>query len=68
MQDTSNGNYETALQEAEFVVTEYLKKLEMPKENIRDLRKIRLQYKKLKICSFLLGLTAIIGIAISILK
>lgn len=63
-----NGNYETAIKEAEFLVADYIESLEKPKETNCNIRKMKIQYNKLKFCSILLGLTTIIGIIISIFK
>ena len=61
-EENSDGNYEMAIKEAEFLVEDYLKKLEKPKEiaSIVNVRRMKLQYKKMQICSMLLGITTII--------
>lgn len=66
--ENSDGNYQTAIKEAEFLVADYMKKIEKPNENTPTIRKMRIQYQKLKICSMLLGIIAIIGVIISIIK
>lgn len=67
-QEKVDTSYEVAIKEAEFLVDNYIKKLEKPSENTGNLRKMRIQYKKLQICTLLLGITTIIGIIIGILK
>lgn len=61
-EETKDSNYEIAIKEAELLVDDYIKKLEKPKENIpnSNIRKMHLKYKKLQICSLLLGITTII--------
>lgn len=67
--ENSDGNYQTAIKEAEFLVADYMKKIEKKDENIpSNIRKMKAQYKKMKIWSILLGITSIIGIIISIVK
>ena len=69
-EENSDGNYEIAIKEAELLVDDYIKKLEKPRESISNanVRKMRLQYKKLQICSLFLGITTAVGIIISIFK
>lgn len=67
-EENANYDYEVAIKEAEFLVSDYIKNLEKPKENMSNLKNIRVQYKKLQICSLLLGITTIVGIIISIFK
>ena len=55
-----SGNTDIAIKEAEFLVTDYIKKLEKPSEPMPTIRKMRLQYKKLQIFSLFLGLTTIV--------
>lgn len=59
-EENSDGNYEIAIKEAEYIVGDYMKKLEKPEDNTQNLRKLRLQYKKMQICSVLLGIVAIL--------
>lgn len=66
--ENSEGNYETAIKEAEFLVADYMKKIEKTNENTPSIRKMKIQYQKLKVCSVLLGIVAIIGVIISIIK
>lgn len=66
--EDSSGNYEVAIKEAEFLIQEYIQKLEEPMKGTIEMRKMHLKYKKLQICSLLLGITTIIGIMISIWK
>lgn len=49
-----------AIKEAELLVSNYIKKLEKPNEQSITIRKMRLKYKKLQLCSFFLGLTTIV--------
>ncbi len=67
-EENSDGNYEIALKEAEFLVQDYIKSLEKPNDNTSNIRKMKLKYKKLQICSLFLGITTIVGIIISIFK
>lgn len=61
-EENGEGNYEIAIKEAELLVDDYIKKLEKPKEKMpnSNVRKMHLKYKKLQICSLLLGITTII--------
>ena len=65
---TLDGNYETAIKEAEFIVADYMRKLEIPKRNMKTIKNINIQYKKLKIFSLILGATAILSVVIGMLK
>ena len=67
-EESSDGNYEIAIKEAEFLVEDYIKNLEKPKESMSNIKKMDMKYKKLQLCSLLLGVTTIIGIIISIIK
>jgi len=67
-EEVSDGNYQTAIKEAEFLVENYMKKIEDKKEASPSIRKMRIQYNKMKVCSLFLGLVAILCIAISIIK
>ena len=58
--DIHGNSSEVAIKEAEFLVSDYIKRLEKPNEPTTTIRKMRLQYKKLQICSFLLGLVAVV--------
>lgn len=65
------SNSETAIKEAEFIVENYLKGLEDKKtsnEKQSNIKKMRIQYRKMQVCTAILGLTSIIGICISIFK
>lgn len=66
--ETSDCGDEIAIKEAEYLVSNYMQKIEKPRENTNSLQKIKMRYKKLQICSVMLGIVAIIGIIISILK
>lgn len=59
-EESGDTGYEIAIKEAEYIVGDYMKKLEKPEDNTVSLRKIRLQYKKMQICSVLLGIVAIL--------
>lgn len=59
-EEKQDENFEIAIKEAEYIVGDYMKKLEKPADNTSSLRKMRLQYKKLQICSALLGLVLLI--------
>lgn len=67
-EENIDGNYEIAIKEAEFLVEDYIKKVEKPNENTSNIKKMHNKYKKLKICSLILGITTIMGILISIFK
>lgn len=58
--ENADGNYETAIKEAEFLVENYMKSIEKPEENMISIRKMRIQYKKLKICTIFLGIATIL--------
>lgn len=62
------GNHDLAVREAEIIIQDYIKKLEKPKETKKELRNMNIKYRKLQISSFFLGITALIGIIISIIK
>lgn len=69
--ENESSNSETAIKEAEIIVENYLKGLEKenkPNENMTNVKKMRLQYRKMQMCTAVLGLTSIIGICISIFK
>lgn len=60
IESTEDTSYEIAIKEAEFLVADYMKNLEKPKEDIAKTKSISAKYKKLKICSFFLGIVAVI--------
>lgn len=66
--ENSNGNYDFVVREAENVIKDYIKNVEKPKETKNSVNKILVKYRKLQIYSFLLGITTIIGIIVSIVK
>lgn len=69
--EDQGSNSETAIKEAEFIVENYLNGLENKKEvneKLPNMKKMRLQYRKLQICTAILGVTSILGICISIFK
>lgn len=59
-EENGDSGYEIAIKEAEYIVGNYMKKLEKPEENTLSLKKMRIQYKKMQICSVLLGVIALI--------
>ena len=59
-EENQEANYEIAIKEAEFIVQDYIKNLEKPKENQNNIKKMRVQYKKLQIFSFFLAILAVI--------
>jgi len=67
-EESADGGYEAAIKEAEYLVTDYIKKLEAPKEEKKNIKDLQIQYRKMQICSVFLGIVAILGIVISILK
>ena len=66
--EDSNGKYDFVINEAENVIKDYIKNLEKPKEAKGNINKILVKYRKLQIYSFLLGIIAIIGIIVNIIK
>lgn len=66
--DNKNGGYDFAVKEAEYIIEDYIKSIERPKEMKKQIKNMNIKYKKLQISSFLLVVTTIICIAISILK
>ncbi len=60
IESTEDTSYEIAIKEAEFLVADYMKNLEKPKEDIVKAKSISAKYQKLKICSFFLGVIAVI--------
>lgn len=67
-EEDNSGSYELAIKEAEFLIKDYIQKLEEPMQNKQGMRKMHLKYKKLQVCSLLLGITTILGILINIFK
>lgn len=63
-EENQEGNYEIAIKEAEFIVQDYIKSLEKPKENQNNIKKMKVQYKKLQIFSFILAVLAVIRCSI----
>ncbi len=61
-EESSDGNYEMAIKEAEALVDDYIKKIEKPREIVSNVnvRRMKIQYKKMQICSMFLGITTII--------
>lgn len=61
-EDNVDGNYEVVIKEAEALVDDYIKRLEKPKEltSSLNIKRMKLQYKKMQICSILLGVTTIV--------
>ena len=66
--ESLDGNYETAIKEAEFLVENYMKKMESKNDGTSSIRKMRIQYNKMKLCSLFLGIVTILCIVISIIK
>lgn len=66
--DNTNGNYDFVISEAENVIKDYIKSIEKPKETKRSINTMLIKYRKLQICSFLLGIIAVIGILVNIIK
>lgn len=60
--------YNFVIKEAEYVIQNYIKGIEKPRENKTKIKDINIKYKRLRISSFLLGVTAIVGIILSIFK
>ena len=58
--ENKDTSYEIAIKEAEMLVDDYMKNLEKPKENSVNIKKMRINYQKLKICSLFLGITSLI--------
>lgn len=58
--EIQENSKDIAVKEAEFLVEDYIKKLEKPNETTQVVRKMRMQYKKLQVFSFFLGLTTIV--------
>lgn len=54
-----DGNSEIALKEAEYIVKNYMQSLEKPKETTTSIRKMKIQYQKLKVCTAILAITAL---------
>ena len=66
--EDNNKNYDFIINEAENVIKDYIKSIEKPKEIKMNINKIIIKYKKLRVYSFFLGIIAIIGILINIIK
>ena len=49
-------------------MADYMKKIEKPENSMPSVKQMNMQYKKLKICSILLGIATIVGIIVSIVK
>ncbi len=65
IEENASGNYETVVKEAESIIQEYIKKIEVQK-NIQN--NMSIKNKKIKLSTILLGITAIIGIILFILN
>ena len=59
-EEAENSSYEIAIKEAEFLVQNYMKNLEKPKDDASGMKKLKSKYQKLKIYSFFLGAAALI--------
>lgn len=66
--EISNGNYDFVVREAENVINDYIRNAEKPKETKNSINKMLVKYRKLQIYSFLLGISTVIGIIVSIIK
>lgn len=66
--ENSNMNDDFVISEAENVIREYIKNLEKPKESKGSINKMLVKYRKLQVYSFLLGIIAIVGILVNIIK
>lgn len=66
--ENSNINNEFVVSEAENVIKDYIRNLEKPKETKGNINRILKKYRKLQVYSFLLGIIAIIGILVNIIK
>ena len=66
--EDKNGNYDFVVNEAENVIKDYIKNIEKPKETKVSINKMTVKYRKLQVYSFLLGIIAIIGILVGIIK
>ncbi len=67
-EEQSNGSYELAVREAEYIIHDYINNIEKPKENKVSLAKMKVKYKKLQVSSILLGITTIIGIIMCVVN
>jgi len=65
--ESSDFDYDYVIKEAEYVVGNYIKNIENPKETKNQLKDIKVKYKKLQISSLFLGLILIMGIIISVI-
>ncbi len=63
-----NNNSDLVLKEAELIIQGYIEDIERPKEIKKQLKSMTIKYKKLKVCSFFLGVSAILTALICIIK
>lgn len=66
--ENQTDDYNFVIKEAEYIIQDYIKGLESPKISKTKTKDINTKYKRLQISSFLLGVTAIVGIILSIFK
>lgn len=59
-EEEKDASYEIAIKEAELLVEDYMKNLEKPNDVVPKTKDIIIKYKKLKVCSFFLGIVAIV--------
>ena len=63
-----NGNYDFVVNEAENIIKDYITNIEKPKETKGSINKMIVKYRKLQIYSLLLGVIAVVGVLVSIIK
>jgi len=56
------------VQEAEMLISNYISKIEKPKDNNYTNKKLENKYKRLQRVSFIFGVTAILGIIVNFIK
>jgi len=66
--EKQKDDYNFVIKEAEYIIQDYIKGIENPKVAKTKIRDINIKYKRLQISSFLLGVTAIVGIILSIVR
>lgn len=66
--EKQTDEYGFVIKEAEYIIQDYIKGIESPKIAKSKTRDINIKYKRLQISSFLLGITAIVGIILSIVR
>lgn len=66
--EKQTNDYGFVIKEAEYIIQDYIKGIECSRITKSKAKDINMKYKRLQISSFLLGVTAIVGIILSIFR